>query len=264
MKNETKLNIFILVVLIVGGLLLAGLMYLFRNHTVGMIVTTLILCIFFIIGSNIKIPRDKKWRMVYRLIFYPITAVVYICAKLIKPSLAIISASMLAVIVSLVPVFILIVFYTFFCGRPSIELTLFGCICISSILLSNHIATIKKVLRFIGIWGAWEKNKHQHDFVKIGEYVLQSGNMHFVVSFLYVVFLSYYAYQSITGHNIILSPSIDNAILQSFLVYLAYTALLKRYVEQEISTIGMAIKILRMFGIEADSKKENKGKGISE
>ena len=96
----------------------------------------------------------------------------------------------------------------------------------------------------------WNENDAQKEFVKIGEYVLQPGNVHFVVSFLYVVFLVLYAIQAIVRYEPLVPPSLSDAVLKAFLVYVAYSTMMKRYGEQEISTIGMTKELLKMYHLE--------------
>ncbi len=120
-------------------------------------------------------------------------------------------------------------------------------------------------MRRFSPWHVWNENDAQKEFVKIGEYVLQPGNVHFVVSFLYVVFLVLYAIQAIVRYEPLVPPSLSDAVLKAFLVYVAYSTMMKRYGEQEISTIGMTKELLKMYHLEdifissssQDGEKEN-------
>lgn len=177
-------------------------------------------------------------------------AAIIILSGIIKPSVGIMCAYLFAFAASTLPAILLWIIHIICFGLPSPELTMFLLIAFSTTLLSNHTNLIKKVLRKFSPWHAWNENDAQTEFVKIGEYVLQPGNVHFVVSLLYVVFLVLYAIQTIVKYEPLVSPSLSDAILKAFLVYVAYSTMMKRYDEQEISTEGIAKEILKMYHLE--------------
>ena len=261
MKLETKLKILILTILIVGGLLLSGLLFLFTHWPIYTGIAMIGGFLLMVLALTIKMPKKKWAKKIYKssFILFKIPVVIM---ELTKPTLGILSAYLFAMVMSWIPALIIVGVYTIFAEKPPMELTMFICVGISTILLSNHTEFIKKILLKYGIWSVWDKNAGQRDFVVMGQFVLQSGNVHFIISLSYVVFLVMYALQSILEYEPILTPSLDNAILKAFLVYIAYTTMVQRYSKQEMSMKGMIIEVLKMYhvplGKENQSDKEIK------
>ena len=255
MSNETKIKLLIVAVLGIGTALIIGIVSLFRYWPIYAIIVVLFFFTIFLLTCTVRMPRNKIGKRLYKLMYYPVAALC-IGTQIMKPALGILSAYLFASALSLMPALLILGIYAFFSGMPPVELTLFTYISISSIILSNHTGLIRKLMHKISVWNIWSKSENQKQFVRIGEYVLQTGNVHFIVSLLYVVYLVWYALQAILGYNPILSSSIDNAILKAFLVYIAYTTMMKRYAEQEMSMVGMSNEILIMFHVDVEDKKE--------
>lgn len=262
MTTETRMKILIAEVLILGTTVFGGIVYLFSKWPVWSMVGVLGIFLIWVLILKIPTPKNKKARKFYKLLYYP-WAVLTILFGISKPTVGIIGAYVFAFAVSMIPALLIWVIYAIIWGNPSPELCMFISIATSTILLSNHTNLIKWALKKFFVWHVWNENDSQKEFVKIGEYVLQPGNVHFIVSLLYVVFLVLYALQAIIKYNPILPPVLSDAMLKAFLVYVAYSTMMKRYGEQEISTEGMAKEIWAMYhwkkkildDIETEQKK---------
>lgn len=263
MKLETKLKILILTILIGGGLLLSGLMFLFSRWPIYTGIAIIGWFLLMVFASSIRMPKKKWAKKIYKssFILFKIPVVII---ELTKPTLGILCAYLFAMAISWIPALIIVGVYTIFAGKPPVELTVFICVGISTILLSNHTEFIKKILLKYGIWSVWDKNDRQRDFVVMGQFVLQSGNVHFIISLSYVVFLVMYALQSIMGYEPILTPSLNNAILKAFLVYIAYTTMVQRYNKQEMSMGGMTVEVLKMYHVPIGKEKQSDNEVKSE
>lgn len=240
------MKILIAEVLVFGFAVFGGIAYLFSRWPAWSIGVALGLFLFWVLMALIPSPKNKTARKFYKLFYYP-WAGLTILFGFTKPTIGIMSAYIFAFVVSMFPSLVLCTIYTIIFGTPSQALCVFITIATSTILLSNHTNWVKWALKKFSVWHAWNKNEAQKDFVKIGEYVLQPGNVHFIVSLLYVVFLIFYALQAIIKYEPILPPALSDAMLKAFLVYVAYSTMTKRYSEQEISTEGMAKEILAMY-----------------
>lgn len=246
MKIEIRVKILISIVLILGTVVFGGMTYLFAKWPIWTGLVMLGVAVYFMLLSIIPSPRNKIVRKIYKCLYWPIKVII-ILFSVIKPSVGIMSAFMFAFAISALPAVLCWGVYIICVGLPSPELTIFLLVVFSTTLLSNHTDLIKKVLRKLSPWRAWKENDAQKEFVKIGEYVLQSGNVHFVVSLLYVLFLVLYALQTIMKYEPIVPPTLSDAVLKAFLVYVAYSTMMKRYDEQEISTEGLGKEILEMY-----------------
>lgn len=256
MITEARMKILIAGVLIFGIAVFGGIVYLFSKWPIWFMVGVLGLFLYLILTMVIPSPKNKTASKFYKILCYPL-AVLIIVFGMSKPTVGIMSAYVFAFAVSMIPALIIWGIYAIIWGIPSPELSMFIAITTSTILLSNHTNLIKWALRKFFVWKVWNENDSQKEFVKIGEYVLQPGNVHFGVSLLYVVFLVLYALQSIINYNPILPSTLSDAMLKAFLVYVAYSTMMKRYGEQELSTGGMAKEILAMYHWNTNEKSKD-------
>lgn len=263
MTTEARVKILIMEVLVIGTAVFGGIVYLFSKWPIWSMVGTLALILFWTLMLKIPTPKNKKARKIYKLLYSP-WAVLTILFGISKPTVGIISAYLFAFAVSLIPSLLIWVISAVIWGLPTPELCFFIAIATSTILLSNHTNLIKWALKKFFVWHVWNENDSQKEFVKIGEYVLQQGNVHFVVSLLYVVFLLLYSLQAIIKYDPILPPTLSDAILKAFLVYVAYSTMMKRYGEQEISAEGMAKEILAMYHWKLKESSDDKKKPLME
>ncbi len=259
MTTETRVKILISLVLVIGLAVFGSIVFLFSKWPIWSVVGVAGLSLFWTLGLIVPTPKNKTARKLYKLLYYPWAALT-ILFRISKPTVGIMGAYLFAFAVSMMPTLLIFGMYAIICGIPDPALCVFLAVATSTILLSNHTNLIKRALKKFFVWHVWNENDAQKEFVKIGEYVLQPGNVHFVVSLLYVVFLVFYALQSIIKYTPILPPILCDAILKAFLVYVAYSTMMKRYDEQEISTEGMAREILAMYHWKlkesSDDKKE--------
>ena len=95
------------------------------------------------------------------------------------------------------------------------------------------------------------KNRKNHKYEKyqeqLGLYVISPKNYNFLFSLLYVMFLSVNAFCQLEGHSYLFSADFDNAILKSFLVFLAFSAMKQKSKEMEINSKELLVNIKGLF-----------------
>lgn len=95
------------------------------------------------------------------------------------------------------------------------------------------------------------KDNGNHRYEQFSEqlalYVTEPLNYNFLFSLLYVVFLSLSAFFNIEYGKDLISKEIDNVILKSFLVFLAFNTMMQKSHETDINTKDLLIKVLGLF-----------------
>lgn len=135
-----------------------------------------------------------------------------------------------------------------------IMLTILEIICV-------HVPCIPQWLIKNLLFKNWKNHKYEKYKEQLALYVISPKNYNFLFSLLYATFLSINAFCQLEGHSYIFSADIDNAILKSFLVFLAFSAMKQKSKEMEINSKDLLVNIKGLFlhddGIE-EEKKERK------
>ena len=196
--------------------------------------------------SSMVHPKTKWGKCFWTILSFPafmLLGIVYLSG----PALGIFSALFGASVFSALATGIVIVLYKLVGRVPSLEIILFLFVCLETIILSCHTDTIKRWMRHFGLWKAWEKDTAKQKLIVIGDYFFQTENMHFIISFVYLIFLFMMAFLNISSSSHLFSNGIDNAIWKAFLVYIAYSTMITRYQKTEATTDETAIKIFKMI-----------------
>lgn len=191
-------------------------------------------------------PKTKCGRFIYKIFAVPtylFMGLIYITG----PVMGVLSALLSATILTLILVFAICGAHWLIADKPSPEVVLFLLVCFGTILLSNHTDMMKALMRKMGFWKIWEKEEAKRKLIVMGDYFFQTENMHFIVSFAYVVFLFIVAYMNISSGVHLFSEGIDNAIWKAFLVYVAYTTMMTRYQKTESTMDDTAREIYNMI-----------------
>lgn len=93
-------------------------------------------------------------------------------------------------------------------------------------------------------WGEHQYQKYQIELVL---YVVNGKNINFLVNFLYLVYLSSSGFCMIQYHAPLFSEIVDSAILKAFLVYMAFSGMVKSYQGKSISSDVLYAKMLSMI-----------------
>lgn len=220
--------------------------------------------IIYVISSSFQ-PKSK-WGKVVQSIFTIPTSILIGLVYLCGPAIGVVTAILSATILNIALTVIVGGIYWLVVAKPSPELVIFLFVCFETIFLSNHTDTMKKWMHKVGLWRAWRYDAPKQKLIKIGGYFFQTENMHFIISFAYVLFLFVMAFLNISNGSHVFSVGIDNSIWKAFLVYIAYTTMMMRYQKTEATTGDTAREIFDMFlkgrldmedGEENESNKED-------
>lgn len=104
----------------------------------------------------------------------------------------------------------------------------------------------------------WENHKHEAYHEDLAVYISSSKNFNFIFSTLYAIFLATNAFCQLEYHSFLFSADIDNAILKSFLVFLAFTAMKQKSKNVDINTKDLLKKIIGLFSHDEQTSNNDK------
>lgn len=91
------------------------------------------------------------------------------------------------------------------------------------------------------------EHRYQKYQIELVLYVVNGKNINFLVNFLYLVCLSSSGFCMIQYHAPLFSEIVDSAILKAFLVYMAFSGMVKSYQGKSISSDVLSAKMLSMI-----------------
>lgn len=102
----------------------------------------------------------------------------------------------------------------------------------------------------------WENHKYEVYNEDLALYISSPKNFNFIFSVLYAIFLTINAFYQLEYHSFLFSADIDNAILKSFLVFLAFTAMKQKSKDIDINTKDLLEKITGLFSHDEQNLKK--------
>ena len=123
---------------------------------------------------------------------------------------------------------------------------LFFLLTISEIICVHAPKVTKRIIRNSPLRN-WGNHKYETYNEELALYIRSPKNYNFIFSVLYVIFLCLTSFKQIEYHSYLFSADIDNAILKSFLVFLAFSTMKQKSEDVEINTKDLLIKINGLF-----------------
>lgn len=124
---------------------------------------------------------------------------------------------------------------------------LFVSIAIASIISVYCTRFSHWILKNLSPLKDWGEHRYQKYQIELALYVVNGKNINFFVNFLYLVYLSLSGFCMIQYHAPLFSEIVDSAILKAFLVYMAFSGMVKSYRDKSISTDVLSVKMLSVI-----------------
>lgn len=93
----------------------------------------------------------------------------------------------------------------------------------------------------------WGNHRYQKYQIDLALYVVDGRNINFLVNFLYLIYLSLSGFSMIQYHTPLFSDTVDSAILKAFLVYMAFSGMVKSFRDKSISSDVLSAKMLNVI-----------------
>ena len=127
--------------------------------------------------------------------------------------------------------------------RP--ETIVFITLALGSVLCATHSVT-KWIIRHSPLknWGNHEYERHRE---QLAYYLVHPSNMVFLLYLIYFIFLAVSGYSLIQCDGFLMSESVDTAVLEAFLVFIAYTNMRVKGKETEVEAKELLQRISGLF-----------------
>jgi len=256
-KFETQAGL-VLLILVIIWILLAWLISnsIDINGKSGLVAILgfVIYIIFFIVISAISKKHPTKIFIVIQMVLF----VPLIILKFMRPYMAILLHSILYVFFStILPCFFIILTDYFKVIDVSYENKIFLIFAFGSIISVQFNKFLIKLIFNISL--AIKKNSKNIDnleIIRLTNYLFKPNNIRFFIYLMYLVFMLIYSIKYLDNKSLFDLKSVDTAIMQAFLVFLAFDSL--RINSKDISILPSVIlrKVISILTFNDDSKKE--------
>lgn len=243
---KTQLWLYILAIIIIGGLAFAGVYWLVMKLGWWLLLTIGgYVVVYEIMGWLVKQLPGRFTEVCRSIISLPISFV-YLLVALAHPFITIAGTYLFIALFAFgVPALIMI-------GMTNIgwivfkpETVAFIVIALGSVLSSTYSVT-KWIIRHSPLknWGNHDYESHRE---QLAFYLARPSNMVFILYLLYFVLLAVYGYMFIQNGEYLISESFDMAVLKAFLVYIAYTNMRVKAKETEVEAKVLLERISGLF-----------------
>lgn len=263
-KKEKKAGIILAIVAVIFIAIFAvSMKFIDLNSKKGLIIFfsfLLYLPLAFWIGSLTNKKTNKIIKVLIYLFCSPL-AVIYVVLKFSYPFISICMNFIFYIVVAFIPTLIIGYLDKLNIIDISYEKLMFLMLTtVSIILVALNKYLLKFVLRYSPVFTKNEGRKDTLELIKLTEYIFNPNNIRFVIYLLYFIFLFLFSLAHLDEKFIFENKLLDNAILQAFLVFLAYDSI--RINSKNIKLLPSII-LNRMWNVfkydvtEENNKKEN-------
>ena len=244
LSNRTIIFIIIFGVLFFGFSIISFIGYLYMKF--GIMKS---LCLFTIyIITYLILQRIINYRKNKILIFIKdVLSIPFLLAFFINPIVIIFLSYLLLIVYSIIPPIIIVLSSIFlFSVNLSIETSIFIVFTLSSIIGTYGGKYIQWIIKRSPLRN-WGNHKYEVFQEELALYVTHKSNIIFFIYFVYLLYLSISNFILIQYNEPLITVAIDNAVLKSFLVFLAFSNMINKSKEVDMKADSLLGKILRLM-----------------
>lgn len=166
-----------------------------------------------------------------------------------------------ALSISCIPIFLLRILQII---NISNETALFISVAVGSILGVYYPKLFRWILKKHSPLKDWGEHDYQRVQINLVLYLVNGKNINVIINLLYFVYLFLTAFCEIEYHTPLINEGVDSAILKAFLVFIAFSGMLRAYKDKDISAEKLAVKMFSIIlsryhilndNVETESKK---------
>ena len=246
LSERTKLSLLLFIFFIIGVISISGICLLLYWLKWKSIVAIIVYIFIFFILTFIKNKyRNNFWQFLSSIISLPKYLIYFI-----YPTYIIVCSYIYLIVFSGIPALFLIniLFYIF-------KFKLLGETAIFILLSSISIVSVygQKIIRWVIKKYSLLKQSFEQELIF---YVIHRSNLIFFIYSMYLLYFCVSNFIQIQYHSPLISIEIDNAILKSFLVFIACSNMLTKSKEVEVEAKELFVKIIKLF-IQGKQIKED-------
>lgn len=175
-----------------------------------------------------------------------VLSIPFLLAFFINPIVIIFLSYLLLIVYSIIPPIIVLSSIFLFSVNLSIETSIFIVFTLSSIIGTYGGKYIQWIIKRSPLRN-WENHKYEEFQEELALYVVQKSNIIFFIYFVYLLYLFISNFVLIQYNKPLITIAIDNAVLKSFLVFLAFSNMVNKSKEVDMKADSLLGKILRLM-----------------
>ena len=244
LSNRTIIFLIIFGILLFGFSIISFIGYLYMKFG---IMKSLCLFIIYII-TYLILQRIINYRKNKILIFIKdVLSIPFLLAFFINPIVIIFLSYLLLIVYSIIPPIIIVLSSIFlFSVNLSIETSIFIVLALSSIIGAYAGKYIQWMIKKSSLRN-WGNHKYEEFQEELALYVTHKSNIIFFIYFVYLLYLFVSNFILIQYNRPLISVDIDNAVLKSFLVFLAFSNMINKSKEVDMKAEALLGRMLRLM-----------------
>jgi hypothetical protein len=220
---QTKIRLLLLAILLVGGLVLGLLGWIFFTFQWWTSLFIIIFPVWLILADWVsKHRKGKVMKVISKVIFIPLI-VFFIIIEITQPFITIIGTYFFVAMYGFcVPALLLCGLNNFFNIGMLPETIGFITISVGSILFANSYNLNRKIIHWTPLRN-YREHRYEEYREQLTSYLIQPSNVVFMLYLIYFVLLVITGFLQIQYGSSLISERYDAAILKAFLVFIAFT-----------------------------------------
>lgn len=244
LSNRTIIFLIIFGILLFGFSIISFIGYLYMKFGVmkSLCFFTVYIIIYLILQGIINYKKNKILTIAKDILSLPVSLIIFI-----DPIIVILLSYLTLIAYSTIPPTIIVLSSIFlFSVNLSMETSVFIVLTLGSIIGTYGERYIQWMFKK-GPFRNWENHKYEEFQEELALYVVQKSNIIFFIYFSYLLYLFISNFILIQYNKPLITVAIDNAVLKSFLVFLAFSNMINKSKEVDMEAKSLLGKIFRLI-----------------
>ena len=243
--ERAKLLIIIFGILIIGLLIifLGSFLYAKLGITKCIYFFIIYLVTYLLFKGIIHYKKNKILTIIDNILSFP-----YLLIVVIEPTFTILSSYLFLILFSIIPSMLIVLSLIFlFSINLSIETSVFITLSLASIIGTYGEKYIRWIIKEFSPLKHWGNHKYEEFQEELALYVIKKNNIIFFIYFIYLLYLFISNFIQIQYNRPLITVAIDNAVLKSFLIFIAFSNMINKSNQVDIEAKTLLNKIIKLI-----------------
>lgn len=243
--ERAKLLIIIFGILIIGLLMifLGSFLYAKLGITKCIYFFIIYLVTYLLFKGIIHYKKNKILTIIDNILSFP-----YLLIVVIEPTFTILYSYLFLILFSIIPSMLIVLSLIFlFSINLSIETSVFITLSLASIIGTYGEKYIQWIIKEFSPLKNWGNHKYEEFQEELALYVIEKNNIIFFIYFIYLLYLFISNFIQIQYNRPLITVAIDNAVLKSFLIFIAFSNMINKSNQVDIEAKTLLNKIIKLI-----------------
>lgn len=243
--ERAKLLIIIFGILIIGLLMifLGSFLYAKLGITKCIYFFIIYLVTYLLFKGIIHYKKNKILTIIDNILSFP-----YLLIVVIEPTFTILYSYLFLILFSIIPSMLIVLSLIFlFSINLSIETSVFITLSLASIIKTYGEKYIQWIIKEFSPLKNWGNHKYEEFQEELALYVIEKNNIIFFIYFIYLLYLFISNFIQIQYNRPLITVAIDNAVLKSFLIFIAFSNMINKSNQVDIEAKTLLNKIIKLI-----------------